>query len=178
MKKITLTKCSVAFLATLFLFSNVFAYGISPGKKNFDVIANKTYTDDFCIINTIENQTYYIYHNEPSHFLFEEFFLEHENITSSKNGERLCIDFTFKIKNPKNIDSDNHQMTLFVSKSNPDSSGFTQYATAFKININSISIGYENAFLKLSSKFLIFFISLFSVFGLLLYMIKNKKINE
>ena len=82
----TSKKLLVVFMATFFLFSNVYGYGITPGSKDFDVIANKTYSDDFCIIDTVKGQTYYVSY-EPNPLLFEEFSTEFDSYISSKNGE-------------------------------------------------------------------------------------------
>lgn len=173
----TSKKLLVVFMATFFLFSNVYGYGITPGSKDFDVIANKTYSDDFCIIDTVKGQTYYLSY-EPSPLLFEEFSTEFDSYTSSKNGEKICVDFSFIVKSPKNVDSDSHKIHIMVTKSDPDNPGFVKFGTAFRIDINSIEIGYKNALLELSYKFVLFFVSIFAMLGLLLYMIKNKKLNE
>jgi len=162
---------------TLFLIPSAFSFGISPASAEFNVISNKTYSDDFCIIDTYENKTYYLYGELKNAELFDYFTINQTNITAKETGEKLCVRYSFKIISPKAINENKTNYHIIVSGQDPSESSAV-FGMKYKINVNSFSIDYKNPLFRLSINFISFFISIFAVLGLLLYIIRSKKLNE
>jgi len=167
----------VAILATFFLFQNVSAFGIDPGISNFDVIANKTYSQELCVIHTDPNTTYYFTVKDEIYQTFEMFNFTNNQVTATKKNQRLCTEYSFVFKSPKNINLNQSEYSVYASLSNPDNGGLI-VGMRHRLLIDSYSIDYKNALYQMSYKFVLFFVSIFSVSGLLLYIMKSKKINE
>jgi len=165
-------------LASIFLFqiSQVFALELyTDGEEYYRIIPNKTYKGEVCI-GDLQPNYYYLFKPTINYKIINNFTMS-EVFLNNNNLDKYCNSFEFTANEYK---YDNSTIPSFITvrevKSLDENSGMAlQLRTNIRMDTESMT--YKNLLLEMSSKFLLFFVSLFSIFGLLLYIIKSKKFN-
>jgi len=166
-------------LASLFLFqiSQVYSFVLyTDGAELYKVIPNKTYKGEVCI-GKLQPNFYYVFEPDINYKVINNFTIS-EVFWNENNFDKYCNPFEFTANEYK---YDNSTIPSYISisevKSLDESKSITlKLRTLIKMDTESMT--YKNLLLEMSSKFLLFFVSLFSIFGLLLYIIKSNKFNE
>ena len=164
----------------ILLIPTVSAYALLEAESTFSVIPNKTYSDNVCVINT-ESDKYYTF--SPHLFddnIFLTFELENEYMIAKYDGQKLCNKFSFSVMENKRTESNYSKYDIYVFESSEQLKGdeFFQTALGHNIYIDSSQLTYKDVLFSLSKKYILFFISIYAMFALLLYIINSKKFNE
>lgn len=163
-------------LLIFFSINHVFSYSLLGPHETFTVIPEKKYSGEICIgafgDRDLFNRTF-LYSFESNDTVFVNFTMDKE-VTSDKR-DKFCNSYYFFGGEYTSSVSKSPAAAILVSEK-VDSGIVMGYKRIIYADTSSVT--YRHALINLSKNFIFVFVSIFSVFGLILYILKKNKFNE
>jgi len=168
---------SIFWILLIFLSINyVFSYSLLGPHETFTVIPEKKYSGEICIgafgDKDLFNRTF-LYSFESNDTVFVNFTIDKELISDKR--DKFCNSYYFFGGEYTSSVSKSPTATILVSEK-LDAGLVMGYKRIIYADASSVT--YRHALINLSKNFVFVFLSIFSVFGLILYILKKNNFNE